>query len=333
MGVGIIVRKSGSGNLKQGLSNFFGNTFTPCGAHGRNGPTLETCRDYYKMDWALDNDSFTHKTQGIQQLTIPRNGYYFVLAAGAQGGNATSTNSPPQVIRRGGRGMVVRGTVYLYEGQKINIIAGQQGGGISTTRFSLQISERSGGGGGSFVWIDENDIPLICAGGGGGASGDPGTGQVGIDAQTGTSGTRSGSNNGTAGTDGNGAVSSGGSFRAGAGAGFFTNGSGAGSGRDGLSPLNGGLGGTCNPSSGHEYDGGFGGGGADARLNSTSYDSEGIGGGGGYSGGAGGNESGDEAGGGAGSYACGDRILNPLIGGLNSGDGYVSIIYTGKNYE
>jgi hypothetical protein len=67
--------------------------------------------------------------------------------------------------------------------------------------------------------------------------------------------------------------------------------------------------------------GGFGGGGADARLNSASSDAEGSGGGAGYSGGAGGNGSGDEGGGGGGSFIAAAALRGATSNGSFSRTG------------
>lgn len=275
-------------------------SFNAANASGRLGPSASQLSGFYSsvVNPLVTDARFFSSQGGTQRWKVPSSGVYTVVAAGAAGGDATSTNSA-QPVRPGGPGAVVEADVFLSRGQEVSIVVGQRGSG---TPFSSSATERAGGGGGSFVWFSATSQPIVVAGGGGAASGDPGTGQAGRAASTGTSGTPSVSGNGQGGTNGQGGVSAGGSFRAGAGGGFLTAGSGGGDGKDGASALAGAAGGDCAPSSGHPMNGGFGGGGADARLNSTSRDSEGTGGGGGYSGGAGGNASSDDAGGGGGSF-------------------------------
>lgn len=293
------------------------------GAQGRFGPSLAQARNamFDNIDNVVlrENTSFFNVVNGIQQLSIPQSGVYRIEARGAQGGHATSTNNA-QPNRPGGRGAIIRGDVFLEKGELIKIVVGQEGIGRQSIGFNDPFNERAGGGGGSFVWKDSGDLPLICAGGGGAASGDPSVGVNGRDANTGTSGGISTNGSGVGGTNGNGGISQGGSFRAGAGAGFLSDGQGGGDGKDGRAIIrasDAAIGGSCDPSSGLNFDGGFGGGGADARLNSTSDDSEGTGGGGGYSGGAGGNSSLDDGGGGGGSF-----IINTATNVATSNGGF-----------
>lgn len=305
----------------EALFNFTTFTFTNAGKVGRSGPTLAECLASYNTStnpW-LNNTNFFNVSGGIQIWTVPKSGLYRIEARGAQGGDASSTNANNTPIQAGGRGARIRGDVYLRKGEKINIIVGHRGMGYNTfllgfntpTDTSPPVTERAGGGGGSFVWSRDSGLPLVIAGGGGAASGDPGNGQPGKDATTTTVGTTSGSNTGFGGTNAQGGRSIGsqsGRGSAGSGAGFLEDGRDdpirPPAQRNGLAIIrftNAGLGGN---SFGQNLDGGFGGGGTDVYtdLAPTATDSEGTGGGGGYTGGAGGNSSSDDAGGGGGSF-------------------------------
>lgn len=292
------------------------------GAQGRSGPTLAQARNgmFDNVDNVVlrENTSFFNVINGIQQLLIPQTGVYRIEARGAQGGHAVTSEGGTN--RRGGRGAIIRGDVFLEKGELIKIVVGQEGIGRQTPGRSAN-NERGGGGGGSFVWKDSENLPLVCAGGGGAASGDPGTGVVGKDANTGTSGLTNTNNGGTGGQNGNGGTTTGTGALAGAGAGFLTDGTGASNaiqnGKAIIRATEAAVGGSCDPTSGLNFDGGFGGGGADGRLNSTSADSEGTGGGGGYSGGAGGDGGSDNGGGGGGSF-----VINTATNVATSNGGF-----------
>jgi hypothetical protein len=285
--------------------------FTNGGVVGRLGPSRTQLLNSYNTttnSWLLNTD-FYDVENGIQTWTVPSSSIYRIEVRGAQGGNASSTNANSTPIRTGGLGAIVRGDFFLRKGEKINILVGHRGMGYNTfllgfntpTDTTPPVTERAGGGGGSFVWKD-GISPLLCAGGGGAASGDPGTGQNGINGTLSTSGTASVGGAGTGGRNGNGGIS--GNGQAGGGAGFFGDGISerltfrVNSGRAIIRETEPGVGGFT----GNNVDGGFGGGGGDQRINSSSTDSEGTGGGGGYSGGAGGNTTNDNAGGGGGSF-------------------------------
>ncbi|TND07844.1 MAG: hypothetical protein FD123_2834 [Bacteroidetes bacterium] len=172
----------------------------------------------------------------------------------------------------------------------------------------------NGGGGGTFV-TDMSNNPMIIAGGGGGSSGGTDSpdkhGQAGTTGGTGAAG---GGTGGTAGSGGNVGVSG---FQSGAGGGLLTNGAdGWTAGSGGFAFVNGGAG--ANVGFGI---GGFGGGG-----NGSGYVVGG--GGGGYSGGGSGGNSSSGVGGGGGSYNGGTNQVN--AGGVNTGNGLVTITYTGS---
>ena len=212
-----------------------------------------------------------------------------------------------------GEGAYVKGTFALYEGDKLQILVGQEGSYDNYGNYG------GGGGGGSFVAQGTsygNATPLIIAGGGGGGGYNSGNY---VDGQTENSGSNGGAGSyssysgpGIGGSNGSGAT---GSTYGGNAGGFYSNGSGnynyyseAGVGfRNGGNGGNGQYGGR----------GGFGGG-------AGGYG--GAGGGGGYSGGGGGAWSYGGAGGGGGSYNNGLNQSN--LAGINNSHGLVVITST-----
>ena len=87
---------------------------------------------------------------------MPYTGEYRIEAIGAAGGYGEDS-----VIRNGGRGARMIGTVNLGKDEIIHILVGQQG------ERGDSYPKTSGGGGGTFV-VRANNTPLIIAGGGGG---------------------------------------------------------------------------------------------------------------------------------------------------------------------
>jgi hypothetical protein len=75
-------------------------------------------------------------TGAIVTYTIPASSFYFIVAAGAQGGPGFDI---------GGFGAAVGGDIFLTQGTQLDIVVGGAGAGRSQD-FS------GGGGGGSFVW-------------------------------------------------------------------------------------------------------------------------------------------------------------------------------------
>jgi len=287
--------------------------FTTCGKTGNTGPSQANCNTNYS---GTSLEGLVNVSSGIQNWTVPETGTYTIEAYGAQGGSNTDS-----LGKLGGLGAKIIGQFSLNAGETIRILVGQRINRIDSCGSA-------GGGGGTFVVKagddgvanDTADI-LVIAGGGGGAGRSSGSnGNPGL---TGTSGgTSPDPVSGAAGTngDGGGIPSAGCSGPEGAGGGGFS-----GSGSDnaanlgGKSFISGGAGGT-----GSYATGGFGGGAA-GRY--------GAGGGGGYSGGGGGSLMGActctsmGGGGGGGSYNLGTNQNN--ANGTNSGNGYVSITYTG----
>lgn len=285
-------------------------TFTTGGTVGYTGPSLATLLNSYDTEtypWLLDTNKFNMIINGYQLWTVPETGTYRITARGAQGAPAEAS--------AGGRGAIIAGNFNLTAGEKLQILVGQTAS-VATNR----LYRSSPGGGGSFVVKYTgvtniiNDI-LVIAGGGGGTGSNPIDPQS--DGQLGTAGGRGRRNNtnfgATGGINGNGGNL--GASANGSGGGFLTDGA-ASSFAQGLSFLNGGLGGQ--PTSFWNVNGGgFGGGGAPRNGDINRFS-----GGGGFSGG-GASSFGTNApeanvgGGGGGSYNAG---VNPSAEGGDDGN-------------
>lgn len=209
-------------------------------------------------------------TKKIHRIRIPVNGYYRITAKGAKAADGK--------MHCGGRGAIITATFYLKASDVLIILCG----GMSVLqKFS------TGGGGGTFIAVNEinQENLLIAAGGGGGTRGVDENDFDGCDASLEPNGT-----DGQGREHGKGGVNSSAGEDANpdnfqpcwghGGAGFLQDSTTA------SSFLKGGHGGQC---------GGFGGGGSIGQY--------GGGGGGGYSGGGGGR-----GGGGGGSYVRDDGI-------------------------
>jgi len=300
-----------------GISEFTSFLFETANKTGRTGPSLLELRNYYDTSaypWVLDNEGLNMLTDGIQLWAVPVTGTYRITAKGAQGA--------PIEAAAGGRGAIITGEFNLTAGEKLQILVGQ-----IARPGATRIYRSSPGGGGSFVikYTGETNVIddiLLIAGGGGGTGNLPIDPQC--DAQIGTSGGRARRNNfnfgGAGGIDGNGGNTDNATAN-GPGGGFLTNGA-TSSNAQGLSFLNGGLGGAINTTWNLEG-GGFGGGGSpnNGDLNRFS-------GGGGFSGGGASNTGGSVAesnigGGGGGSYNIGESQL--ALGGDNGNYGSGSV--------
>jgi len=247
-------------------------------------------------------------TGGMQTFTVPGSGTYHIVAAGAQGGDATAQGGAAA-----GLGAEIAGDFTLTAGQVLNVAVGQ---GASCQTYGC------GGGGGTFVVLTgSTPTPLAIAGGGGGAFNTPGgpgqAGQAGGNAGVSRLAPfPAGGMGGTNGAGGQGGTAVSPFPGGGGGAGFFSDGS---PGTD-ATPLLGGGGGTAYPTltggtGGYAgARGGYGGGGGAGAAG---------GGGGGYSGGGGGAAFGP--GGGGGSFNSGANQANTA--GTNSGNGFVTITY------
>ena len=276
-------------------------------------------------------------TGTIQTYTVPPGiTSISIEAKGAQGGGEFG----------GGKGAIIRATFPVTGGQVLKILVGEnpvfQNDEFNITSFNRY---NQGGGGGSFVWNDTSGTLMIAAGGGGGDNSNIFNGSSnGLDASLSPSGTNGngiiyygvGGQSGMGGQIGS--VGPAGKGYGAGGAGWLTNGANASSfgcatPTGGLTPLNGGAGGTWSPGQFVFLSGGFGGGGGPQRVttslvnSTTSCNSGGGGGGGGYSGGGGGSHDigfGDNCGGGGGggSYSIGSGT-NGSVG--NTGHGQITI--------
>ena len=279
-----------------GLYSFTTVTFNTGGTTGRSGPILSAAKSGLTGTPAPSTwyDSYLDMTTtGYQLWTVPATSSYTIRCAGAGTAN--------------GLGIIIETTVNLTQGQKIQILVGQQG-----IRYQ---TGSSGGCGGSFVASGSTPatgVVLVAAGGGGGSLLSTLSGGV-ANATPSTTGNTSSDLTGAGGSSGGGG--SGSSSGWGGGGGGFT-----GNGTDssqlantrGFSFINGGLGGS--DAAGWGAVGGFGGGA------STHGNTGGGGGGGGYSGGGGSGQTITGLGGGGGSYPSGATNI-----GTNSGPGYVII--------
>ena len=253
------------------------------------------------------SQTFTY-TGSLTTFTVPAGVTTVTInAKGAQGGAGGSAT-----VGSGGLGANMTGTFTVTPGQILKVLVGQQGGGSGATPGAA-------GGGGSFV-TDNSNNPMLIAGGGGGRHGT--LAAVGIDANTGTSGSDGYSDvssppypalDGIGGINGNGATGT--SPHAGNGGGLLTNGAAAQCGGFGYAFLNGANGGSS--CTANIDVGGFGGGGGGGN--------NGGGGGGGYSGGGGSYHT-PTNGGGGGSFNNGTGQAN-LVN--NTGNGVVMISWGG----
>ena len=296
-------------------------TFTTCGHIGQAGPSQSQCEGEYSGTLL---DGLVTLSSGIQQWEVPSDGTYQIEAQGAAGGGMSGHASP-------GKGARMIGSFELVEGQLLNIVVGQH---AYQNRSTSDNGTNSGGGGGTFVWIDGESTPILVAGGGGGVSA-VSTVSSNVDASTGISGNPGTNANGS--TIGNAGGSNGGigamtySYSAGAGAGWNTGAPSpshsscsyrpthGGGFSGGFLGGDGGSGGQGCGSLCESMSGGFGGGGGASGACTTS----GSGGGGGYSGGGVGNDCCSSSGGGGGSYNVGGDQSNSA--GYNSGHGTVIV--------
>ena len=239
----------------------------------------------------------------IVPYSVPSTGDYWIEAAGAEGGNAPSSNFRP------GRGAIVGGKFHLTGGTSLSVLVGQQP--------PLNNNGGNGGGGGSFVVLTGTSPfqALVVGGGGAGSAYTDSPGKHGQASQSGATGTIAGGAGGSAGSGGGAGASSQASAGGGGLLGNGADGTWFGA-RGGQAFANGGSGGAST----NFALGGFGGGGA------GSYDST-SGGGGGYSGGGGGVDHG--MGGGGGSFNAGADPVT-LTGATDGrpGNGQVRICTT-----
>jgi|GEM_PF-614037 len=299
-------------------------TFTSCGYNGDFGPTQGAADSTY-------GPGIVTVQNGIQLWTVPYNGVYEFIAAGADGSHGGIN---PSGYGGGGRGAIMKGKIQLTAGTVLKILVGQQG---------KHGTSAGGGGGGTFV-ATLNNTPLIVAGGGGSSRSGGNLNLPMMDAATAPCG-KTGTG-GAGGCAGNAAPYA----NAGpGGAGFLTDGPQTSDTRVmcnkdvALAFINGGRGGrlmyTCGQAPANLVLGGFGGGAASGWGGSA--------GGGGYSGGGSGTNSTNSGfGGGGGSYlastmfnvATSNGLYDNLsqfnngpvvdLASVNQGQGYLIVNYS-----
>jgi len=281
-------------------------TFTAASTTGPFGPTYDTAIQFYNLNYTnnyaqwINNTMLYSVNNGIQYWTVPRNGFYNIIAAGACGSSTTNITT--------GRGAIISSYFELNKGQKIALVIGQY--------------SNNGAGGGTFIIDVATGAPLLIAGGGG-----SGTGYISQtqDASYTTTGNPGTSNNGTGQNGSGGPVGSVPNCKNGSGGGgFISDGVGI-NGSQGLGyfSTNGPIGGVYRDPTNQQQTliqrnaGGFGGG-AGGTIDSTIYF-----GGGGYSGGGGGSSCDGYrgAGGGGGSYDS-TTVQNNNAGIPYTTDGY-----------
>ena len=227
--------------------------------------------------------------QGVTAITI--------TARGAEGVTGRYDSAA-------GLGAYLKGDFAVTPGTVLKILVGQKP--VRTDFVN--------GGGGSFVTTSAN-APLLVAGGGGGS------GQIDAPSKHGQAGPTGGRGAGDGGAGAGGTPGSGGaqgSGGAGGGGGLLTDGGGGT--RGGQAFVNGGAGGGANTN----VPGGFGGGGGSSGGGGAGGGGFSGGGGGGFTPSATGSKFG--VGGGGGSFNGGTAQTN--TGGVNSGNGLVTITYT-----
>jgi hypothetical protein len=227
--------------------------------------------------------TFSFEGSIFQYYEVPADGWYLLVAKGAQGGNSGYS--------AGGTGACLSGYYFLHQGDQLRLGVGARGvdgryysGGLGT------VASGGGGGGASSIYSITYSHPYLVAAGGGGAS-------VGQDGANGDSGN---------GTTTNGGVSTGGKYSAAGGGGWTGNGdNGYLNSNGGASAQSTNLGGCASAADPNDPNiggcGGWGGGGqggnsfCDQCQNSFGGNGDvkngGGGGGGGYSGGNGGGNS------------------------------------------
>lgn len=301
-------------------------TFTNGNSVGRTGPTTSNLRVLYNTvgnTWINNNAYFT-AVNGIQYWTVPRTGTYTIRAKGAQGAPATATG--------GGLGADMQGDFVLTQGQKLQILVGQEGRPPSS---AFSYGNASPGGGGTFVVVNSGAVntvantEVILVAGGGGGSGNVMLSNSSANASIGTSG-RTAWLSVTGGTNRMGGST--GTADNGGGGGFWGNGAGSTGPAFGTAYRFGGTGGAIS-SQYAPFGGGFGGGGSVQQGLFLRHA-----GGGGYSGGAASNSvSGPNTqapannwpyfGGGGGSYNIGTNQINQGNAQGNFGNGSVTITF------
>lgn len=140
---------------------FSSHTFSTAGKVGRYGPSLSQLQSAYSTTtWASNSSLFTlGRSDGYQVWTVPKSGNYRFTMAGARGNNGTNIDDSTH-----GRGAKIQATVYLSQGQKLEMLVGQ----VPGVTGAVLTSGAAGGGGGTFVVNYQSNDPILVAAGGGG---------------------------------------------------------------------------------------------------------------------------------------------------------------------
>lgn len=168
------------------LYNFQNITFGTCGFSGYFFPSTEQCNTFYAQYGAwTSNTAFLSLSLGVQAWTVPSTAEYRYtwcclqssmclakgchaltcrfqrarrfMVAGASGGGSTGTGSAT-----GGLGALVSGSVHLAAGSTVYVLVGQT---PQSTYNSPGTTGYGGGGGGSYVFLNDLETPLLVAGG------------------------------------------------------------------------------------------------------------------------------------------------------------------------
>jgi hypothetical protein len=309
--------------VKRPLYSFTSHTFTNATATGRTGPTLAQCRTAYSTSWVNDTTLFNMTTQGIQIWTVPIQGNYRFVVAGAASGSFYNGNANGVVMDIANVSLSVNDKLYIVVGQ-MGLTGG--GGGASWV-FLNNLSSASlifvAGGAGGAGYNAYNGLPLLRPYGIPGQLSTSASSGYGGSYVGGTAGTSRGGGGGSQGFAGSGTA--GGNDGSGGNAptsGNINLGAGGGGGSGNITTSSTFLGGTGAGS------GGFGGGGGSSG-NGTGW-GLGGGGGGGYNGGGGGSgaadyDTGGGGGGGGGSYYSTSNGVFSSWAATNSSVGYVTI--------
>jgi hypothetical protein len=254
------------------------------------------------LTFAVGAQADTFTLPGQISFTVASTGEYALDLLGASGGAGR--------FSAGGLGAEASGDLFLTAGEVLTLYVGGRGQDTYSS---------GGGGGGSFVFLGA-DVLAVAGGGGGGGFGAGQNGGAGLTSPGGGAGLGgsggAGGANGTGGSGGTSVFEGDRGYNGGGGAGVAPGAQGFGG--DGLHYVSGYGGKFPNGGAGGAYgggDGGFGGGGGGGYA--------GGGGGSGFSGGGGGGA--NSGGGGGGSYLASLITDQVLTGGMNSGNGSISI--------
>jgi hypothetical protein len=181
-----VTNNVGSDDTSRFLFPFDAFTFTSSKVTGPSGPTLSdftsppatysdqvaptqffstvTDQAFYPDNWSL----YSNKP-GYQRWTVPKTGVYTVIAAGAPG--ASSGDNDTGTYSAGGNGAILTGPFTFTKNQKLIVAIGQTGDDYKGATNPALYANTGRGGGGMTCIVDEANtaLPILVAGGGGGA--------------------------------------------------------------------------------------------------------------------------------------------------------------------